>query len=378
MTSTSLFGQVDKFDAHGKESFTNYLERLEFYFIANGIEDDTKKKAMFLSSVGAETFKLIKDLCTPVKPMEKTFDGICTILKDHLNPEPNVIVERYKFFSRNRRNDESVAEYVAELRHLSTHCNFGETLNDMIRDRIVCGVNSAEVQKKLLSVGNTLTLDKALKLAIGFETASKNAENLPHGGSQGHPILKVGGKTCFQCGGGGHESDNCSFKGKDCFFCKKVGHTARMCRKKKSRPNEKESDIKLVDQSSSEEGKSAEGSSRSSAKEGTSQGSRANESASQGKTQEEVGEIYNIYRSEVRGEDPILVKPMINGRKTEFELDSGAALTVMGQCDFKKKCSGVELDTSHNIRLRTFSGEVMKAAGRHLEGGRPTLRRWPG
>ena len=47
MTSTSLFGQVDKFDAHGKESFTNYLERLEFYFIANGIEDDTKKKPCF-------------------------------------------------------------------------------------------------------------------------------------------------------------------------------------------------------------------------------------------------------------------------------------------------------------------------------------------
>ena len=35
----------------------------------------------------------------------------------------------------------------------------------------------------------------------------------------------------------------------------------------------------------------------------------------------------------------------------------------MGQCDFKKKCSGVELDTSHDIRLRTFSGEVMKAVG---------------
>ena len=93
MASSSLFGQVDKFDAHGKESFTNYLERLEFYFIANDIDNDSKKKAMFLSSVGAETFKLIKDyhkiikdLCTPVKPMDKTFKDICDILRDHLNP----------------------------------------------------------------------------------------------------------------------------------------------------------------------------------------------------------------------------------------------------------------------------------------------------
>ena len=41
MASSSLFGQVDKFDAHGKESFTNYLERLEFYFIANDIDNDS-------------------------------------------------------------------------------------------------------------------------------------------------------------------------------------------------------------------------------------------------------------------------------------------------------------------------------------------------
>ena len=138
MASSSLFGQVDKFDAHGKESFTNYLERLEFYFIANDIDNDSKKKAMFLSSVGAETFKLIKDLCTPVRPMDKTFQEICDILRDHLNPEPNVIVERYKFFSRNRRDNESVAEYVAELRHLSTHCNFAGNLNEQIRE-LVCG-----------------------------------------------------------------------------------------------------------------------------------------------------------------------------------------------------------------------------------------------
>ena len=47
------FGHVDKFDIHGKESFPNYLERLEFCFLANDISDDGKKKAIFLSSVGA-------------------------------------------------------------------------------------------------------------------------------------------------------------------------------------------------------------------------------------------------------------------------------------------------------------------------------------
>ena len=47
MSSTALFGHVDKFDIHGKESFPNYLERLEFYFLANDITDDGKKKQFF-------------------------------------------------------------------------------------------------------------------------------------------------------------------------------------------------------------------------------------------------------------------------------------------------------------------------------------------
>ena len=160
MSSAALYGHLDKFDVHGKESFPNYLERLEFYFMANDIEQDNKKKSIFLSS---ETFKLInKDLCMPEKPGDKTFHRICELIKEHLNPEPNVIVERLRFYTRGRRKNESVAEYVAELRHLSTHCNFGGVLNDNPRDRIVCRVNNHDIQKKLPSVCNALTLHKAL------------------------------------------------------------------------------------------------------------------------------------------------------------------------------------------------------------------------
>ena len=91
MTSTNLFGQIDKFDTNGKESFPNYLERLEFYFIANDITDDGKKKAMFLTSVGPDTYNLIRDLCTPGKPSDKSFADICKLVHDHLNPEPNIL-----------------------------------------------------------------------------------------------------------------------------------------------------------------------------------------------------------------------------------------------------------------------------------------------
>ena len=61
-------------------------------------------------------------------------------MKKHHDPKPSVIVQCYRFNLCNRRSGESVAAYVAELRHLSEHCEFGTTLSQMLRDRLVCGV----------------------------------------------------------------------------------------------------------------------------------------------------------------------------------------------------------------------------------------------
>ena len=42
-----------------------------------------------------------------------------------------------------------MANYVAELRSLLEYYNFGATLNGMLQDRLVCGVNNRAIQKLL-------------------------------------------------------------------------------------------------------------------------------------------------------------------------------------------------------------------------------------
>ena len=51
-------------------------------------------------------------------------------------------MERYKFNKKDRQPGESIPFYVTELKRLSEHCDFGVTLQDMIRDKLVCGVRS--------------------------------------------------------------------------------------------------------------------------------------------------------------------------------------------------------------------------------------------
>ncbi len=93
------------------------------------------------------------------------------LMLDHRCPEPNPIAERFKFNSRNRLPDESIADCVAELRRLTEYCEFGQALSDMLRDRLVCGINHERIQQKLLSEGAGLTLDKAIQISQSMESA---------------------------------------------------------------------------------------------------------------------------------------------------------------------------------------------------------------
>ena len=112
---------------------------------ANGITDPSKKQATFLSVVGPTTFQLLRSLIAPASPAEKSFEDLTEVLKTHFNPEPLEIIERYKFHTRTRRPGESVATYLSELRALSINCKFGPVLDDMLQDRLVCGINDDQI-----------------------------------------------------------------------------------------------------------------------------------------------------------------------------------------------------------------------------------------
>ena len=135
----AYLGTISEFSSN-QETWTTYVERLVQYLEANKIEDADQQRAVLLSVCGAATYRLIRNLVSPKKPTELKFSEIVEIVKKHHDPKPSVIVQRYRFNLCNRRSGKSVAAYVAELRHLSEHCEFDTTLNQMLRDRLVCGV----------------------------------------------------------------------------------------------------------------------------------------------------------------------------------------------------------------------------------------------
>ena len=144
------YGQLHEFDAEN-ETATAYLQRVELYFDANDVVDE-KKVPVLLSIIGAKTYGLLRSLVVPKALKEKTFAEIKTLLKNHFEPVPSVIAERYRFRRREQAPGESIASYVAELRQLTVHCKFEDTtdfLEESLHDRFVCGLRSESTRKRL-------------------------------------------------------------------------------------------------------------------------------------------------------------------------------------------------------------------------------------
>ena len=84
--------------------------------------------------------------------------------ENHFIVKRNVIFERAKFNSRNQRAGESVDSFITDLYGLARHCNFGALKEELIRDRIVVGLQNRELSEKL-QLDPNLTLEKATNLA---------------------------------------------------------------------------------------------------------------------------------------------------------------------------------------------------------------------
>ena len=165
----------ERFDS--REDWTEYVEHFQQFLIAMKITDADQKRAMFLTCIGRNTYKLLRNLLSPKKPEEETLVNLAKTLETHFKPAPSEIVERCKFHTRYCRPGESIATFVTELRRLSEFCNFGDTLEAMIRDCIVCGINDDAMQKRLLAEP-TLTYSRAVELAQSLERANKNVKEL--------------------------------------------------------------------------------------------------------------------------------------------------------------------------------------------------------
>ena len=207
----STLGEFDPL----KEDWDSYMERVAFYLDAHDIVEGAKKRATLRILCGKETYYSIRNLVAPKKPSEVYYEEIVQLVKQQFNPKPIVSVQR---FTRIRAEVESVAKYVEELRHIAIHYDYGDSLKDMLRDCLICGINNKQIQCRLL-VEKKTDFESLFEIAQLMDSAARDANDLALAGAekpvvkeaehfqgkkpqlQNHSRWKSTVQSCYRCGG---------------------------------------------------------------------------------------------------------------------------------------------------------------------------------
>ena len=329
-----IVSKLEEFDPKS-DSISDYVERAQLFLEANNVHEG-KYISTSLSAIGKENYALLRNLLIPSQPRDKTFDEIVAVLKKHFEPKPLIVSERFNFNRRQQAADESVADYVAELRRLTIHCEFGTFLDDALRDRFVCGLKSEAMQKKLLTEAD-LTFQRAIDIAQNMESAAANAKQLQSCTSAEHRAedvnklqltanAKGGGNSCYRCGKPNHQPAQCCWKTAKCHYCGKIGHLLADCRQRLKEHNSKlGAPVKTV----------------------------------------EVEELcMSIDHVEVtkKSSQPFEVDLLLEGKPLRMEVDTGACVSLVSKQTFQSLFPAQTLRPL-KAQLRTYSGEVIPSLG---------------
>ncbi|XP_043218728.1 uncharacterized protein LOC122380042 [Amphibalanus amphitrite] len=186
--------------------------------------------AVFLNCAGGEAQEVASHFSG--WSAEQGLDELVSRFEAFCVPRQNVVRERYNFYTRGQKPDESVSQYLSALRSLAATCDFPDGDN-MLRDRICIGLRDQKIQAALLKRAD-LTLQMAIDIALseeaanrdlkvfGTESHSEQTDNLAavsgHNRSQptrkckfcgrDHPMVRsrcpAWGKACLVCGQANH------------------------------------------------------------------------------------------------------------------------------------------------------------------------------
>ena len=345
---------IDMFDSTNT-NWKRWLMRFEGAVAVFDIEE-TKKVAYLLHFIGAKSFDILCDSLSPKDPYSATYNELTAKLEEFYAPTPLEVAENFRFHQRKQIEGESVREYVAALHKLSIHCKFGGYLQNALRNQFVYGLTSKRSQSRLLEMKD-LTFERAVETAISMELTEKDVNQIQTGTAsvnavaqknpgpkrnrqEGQKKMTSEAKThasakpkytvnpnqtanhisCFRCGGK-HLVTSCTLnKNIACRNCGTKGHLQKVCMRKKPVTTNQLNDTT------------------------------------------QLNDILCLQTGQERYRQKYMVTVKIEGRQIRFEIDSGAAVTIVSRYFLEKWLKNVPIKNT-DLRLTTYCKTSVKVIG---------------
>lgn len=325
-----------------KESFKNYMERFKNYVSLKNVSDKEFCGKLLLNSIGAETFNVITALAVPNVLGEMAYDDLVRTMEAHLSPKKNVLVAQHQFLCKYQKEQQSIGDFVAELRASASECEFvspckcGVSVADLfLRAQFIRGICDNSMREQLLQ-SKSLNFPDIFANAVAVEAARADAHEIQHASTSQATIHKISNQNksnyqqttqkmkidysklgiaglCLRCGRNNHMVKECRVDREKikCNACNKKGHSAKVCI------------TTLL---------------KNKANSGSSQHSANQVEEEDGEYDDEYGvyQVVDIYQNKFNKSDRYYTHININGKSVQFEVDSGSGFTFLPRKQFKE------------------------------------------
>ena len=192
-------------------------------------KSEVEKCKTFLYLIGEEgrdifdTLTIEPDEQNKIEPLFKAFEAYC-------KPKVHKTYERFKFNKRDQREGEAMDVWITELKMMAKNCEYRDLENELIRDRIICGVCDTKLQERLLRA-DEMNLDKTIDACRQHETSQQQKELIQRRDEDREvKVDYVKQKTfeCYKCGRQ-HGARQCPAFGHVCHKCGNENHFAEKC-----------------------------------------------------------------------------------------------------------------------------------------------------
>lgn len=263
----SQIAPLEQFDCEGDlnslgSRWEKWKRGLEIYFLAANITDSIKKRASLLHTGGLalqDIYFNIPGACVEEGDNVDVYQVAVNKLNEYFAPKQSSLFERHLFRLMKQEADEKFEKFLFRLRRQSVKCNFSNE-NENLIDQITEKCLSVELRKRILLLGDTVTVEKIIAEANAQETVERqlcdfqdkqslNVNKIDTLKNKGPSEIQ---SQCTRCGSKSHKNDspNCPAKNKTCTKCGFRGHFFKQCRttanKRKSKPNKNTTDVKKI------------------------------------------------------------------------------------------------------------------------------------
>ncbi|KAF2901747.1 hypothetical protein ILUMI_04444, partial [Ignelater luminosus] len=105
----------------------------------------------------------------------KSFDELCNLLQKQFAPRTSVFRKRIEFYHIKQNMGEPINNYYVRIKNAATTCKFGNRLNEVIKDRFICGLQPGPILDRICEEAETTPMEEILETALKKEATINGA-----------------------------------------------------------------------------------------------------------------------------------------------------------------------------------------------------------